>query len=1292
MWGGSNAAGFLRWGILKAGFFKTRVWQSMDREAASDFLRWCPLHGCLLQRKDKFCPWHGERLETFIGKQVGGYVITEAISNGGYGVVYKATSVEDAEFVVALKVLKPPYCYHPASVSEFIREATNTKDIHSVNIAQIKAIHRRPWPHIAMELIKGLTLQEFISERKESQAGVEAGRIRALLRHPLSRGSRQLRPTLIPVTECIDYLVGIARPLAQAHTLPTVGLHRDLKPLNIMLSSDCPDGVRTNRVRVIDWGIALKLASSQVGDLSSTQTLVEEEKKQRQIVGTLPYMAYEALGGEYSPRSDVYAFGVTAFQLLTGERPYANPSQDTVDAWKKTHDKTRPKRLDEVCAGIPRGLRQIVHRCLATSPEDRYRDCAEVLRVLEAHRAQYAADRRRRLVTTAASVVLIAVLALLVWTKTYQARLLKGPPWNPLITTKVGSDIYLNTTLSPFAIFSGSLKGTPDDLGYTNRQFKEAVCTLRDLRDPMFKRQSFSLLDTLDSSALDWKDVAERITKWVSEKAADDTPAPTLIVAVEVTFAGLFPPRWIDGEFRVHLDKEDPAATNLAVVFANDHRVNVVLKNRDPSLFLLQNSHLVYSAKDDNGFDPEILPKAEKPPRADAEPVTSSLNKPPEPPQVLPVIDRKVSLPKDVSWHPYPLTITDFVGNPVRIATLWPHPKEFIKPTSEPKLIEAREVIFSFETTAGYTPMTEGRPLPEGLCFRADLQGVPAKANSNPTSKTSFDVVVPLTGTRDPVVNLYIDYSDTNLFTGNDPPAPVPLAKYPLPLEPTFQLKAGTTTVGTLGAHQEHCVAFYIKEGDDIVLTGSWPANANLRGLRFSLGLSDPKPAEEINASWCVTFTSNELVSAKTPFQGPACDDFPAAHFAPLHLEVTDRSNEQKRYPYGLLFAFLDPSAPHFCSNPDLRQNVPVESERTCRGSIGSPLGLQSLKITEDGVTTRDSVFPLTAPEGIPMTQFFVEYVLERHSTRWAARGGLPVVITVKDNAGVSMVWTFPVNNPNARPPTATAEPIFHRGLFWTLLCGDKQGSHYYYVTTREVSWQFLQSPQCWLTEGKTKDFLEGRFRSMGDSEKLAAAQGITMGQAFEIAKANGWRLISLTQYRDLLGAIEANLKGRPKEEIYDAIIAYENLYNSGGESSLSIAETAIGCPTKDYDSYIKSFCGMEQLLGNFTELVVGDYDSDKKALKDLQPNGKQVFICGYQYNQSLLSPDEAAKAKSGMKQTEFSLWNGPGGELDLKHIEPVREDLKTVGFRFLIQAGSGEDTVFDAILVALDKAHNAAK
>jgi hypothetical protein len=175
------------------------------------------------------------------------------------------------------------------------------------------------------------------------------------------------------------------------------------------------------QLKILDFGIARQARTAEGRELTpeATVTLMPTLAAPGTLVGTIGYFAPEMLAGAPADtRSDVFALGVTLYQLIAGTRPFAGESDAAVLAATLRDD---PPRLTDARPDVPPALARIVERCLARQPEERYASAGEVAADLERLVAQTSrpesvrATRRLRLAVAALALTTLAVLVTVAW-------------------------------------------------------------------------------------------------------------------------------------------------------------------------------------------------------------------------------------------------------------------------------------------------------------------------------------------------------------------------------------------------------------------------------------------------------------------------------------------------------------------------------------------------------------------------------------------------------------------------------------------------------------------------------------------------------------------------------------------------------------------------------------------------------------------------------------------------------------------------------------------------------------
>ncbi len=284
-----------------------------------------------------------------------------SLGRGGMGEVFRARQVS-LDRQVAVKVLRLPAGLVEAERAgheeRFWREARAQAAVHSAHVVQIHGVGRQGSEcYLVMELVDGQDLS-----------------------HALKGG---LRPT---PTQAMDLLAQAATGLMAAWRCGLV--HRDLKPSNLMLTRD-------GQVKLMDFGLAKAADGSQALTRSGI------------LIGTPTYLSPEqATGAPVDTRSDIYSFGVLAFELACGRPPFPGP--DTT-ALLYQHVHTPPLHPRRINPAVPPALAEVILTCLAKEPRQRYADPQALLYALrEAQAGRGRRPRHRRLVIGGAAAVLLA--------------------------------------------------------------------------------------------------------------------------------------------------------------------------------------------------------------------------------------------------------------------------------------------------------------------------------------------------------------------------------------------------------------------------------------------------------------------------------------------------------------------------------------------------------------------------------------------------------------------------------------------------------------------------------------------------------------------------------------------------------------------------------------------------------------------------------------------------------------------------------------------------------------------
>jgi serine/threonine-protein kinase len=283
------------------------------------------------------------------------YRVERVLGQGGMGVVVEARHIA-LEERVALKFLLPDYANHPEASGRFLREARAAVKIKSEHVARVSDVGTLETgaPYMVMEYLDGSDLSKVLATRG-----------------------------LFPLEDAIDFIVQACDAIAEAHSYGIV--HRDLKPANLFLTRRA-DG--SPLVKVLDFGIS-KVASDGVESLTRTTA----------AMGSALYMSPEQMQQTRSvdQRTDIYALGVSLFELLGGRQPFYADSLPQLCAEILTGS---PTPLRQFRPDIPEAFATALERAYARDRNGRYQSVGEFVNALAPfapQRSQALIDRIARL-------------------------------------------------------------------------------------------------------------------------------------------------------------------------------------------------------------------------------------------------------------------------------------------------------------------------------------------------------------------------------------------------------------------------------------------------------------------------------------------------------------------------------------------------------------------------------------------------------------------------------------------------------------------------------------------------------------------------------------------------------------------------------------------------------------------------------------------------------------------------------------------------------------------------------
>jgi DNA-binding beta-propeller fold protein YncE len=293
-----------------------------------------------------------------IGAEVSGYRVDELIGRGGMGEVYRAWD-ERLERNVALKILMPRLADDDAFRERLLRESRLAASLDHPNVVPVYDAGEADGRFfLAMRHVEGTDL-------------------RAVL-----RGEGALSPE-----RAIDIAAQVAGALDAAHERGLV--HRDVKPSNVLIDE-------RGHCYLADFGLTQSLSS-------------QAQAPDESLLGTLDYVAPEQIrGSDVDGRADVYSLGCLLFECLTGEVPFARPSEV---ATLYAHLEDEPPRPSERRPELPVDLDDVLGRAMAKDPDERQPSCTALVEVARVALGLVGTGPRRLRLAVAASAFVLLVAA-----------------------------------------------------------------------------------------------------------------------------------------------------------------------------------------------------------------------------------------------------------------------------------------------------------------------------------------------------------------------------------------------------------------------------------------------------------------------------------------------------------------------------------------------------------------------------------------------------------------------------------------------------------------------------------------------------------------------------------------------------------------------------------------------------------------------------------------------------------------------------------------------------------------
>jgi serine/threonine protein kinase/tetratricopeptide (TPR) repeat protein len=417
-----------------------------------------------------------ERPSLPAGTKIGRYIIERALGSGGMGVVYAARDPE-LDRNVAIKLL-----HEGAPAERLRREAQALAKLHHPNVVTVFDVGQHEGQSfVAMALVDGKNLRAWQRERR-------------------------------PNRELLRVIIEAGRGLVAAHDAGL--MHRDFKPDNVFVSHH-------GNVLVGDFGLA---RSADDAPDTSSNTLSAADTGLTMtgaLVGTPAYMAPEQARGEPELSSDQFAFCVTAWELLYGERPFAGGNvEEVIDSIE--HGRIKDPKDDR---GVPARVRRALERGMAAKPADRWPSIGALLDELSGRRVR----RQRSMILVGLGLLALAGLVF------GASRMMRADTasrcrpaeerlssvWNPATRTEVRDAL---VRVAPFATTAiDNAMRALDGYGVKWKKAWSSTCSAKEISDTAFD---------LEIECLDRRLAALGVT--VGElRGADATGARNVLETVE---------------------------------------------------------------------------------------------------------------------------------------------------------------------------------------------------------------------------------------------------------------------------------------------------------------------------------------------------------------------------------------------------------------------------------------------------------------------------------------------------------------------------------------------------------------------------------------------------------------------------------------------------------------------------------------------------------------------------------------------------------------------------------------
>lgn len=331
------------------------------------------------------------------------YEILSKVGAGGMSDVYKAKD-HILGRVVAIKVLKPEFSEDINFVTKFRTEAQSAAGLEHPNIVNVYDVGSESGLHfIVMEYIEGITLKTYVEKKGQ-----------------------------LSFKEAVSIAIQVARGIETAHNKDIT--HRDIKPQNIMISTD-------GKVKVTDFGIAKAINSNTISS---------------DAMGSVHYASPEqARNGFIDGRSDIYSLGIVMYEMVTGRVPFDGETTVSVAIQHLQEEMVMPSAYAEE---LPISYEKIILKCTQKNPERRYQTVGELL-----------ADLRQSLVTPDEDFVVIAPPV------SSDTRIVNGDELDTIQTSAEEADLESENGFAAAEEEEGEEEDNEDATGFLDPKMEKAV-------------------------------------------------------------------------------------------------------------------------------------------------------------------------------------------------------------------------------------------------------------------------------------------------------------------------------------------------------------------------------------------------------------------------------------------------------------------------------------------------------------------------------------------------------------------------------------------------------------------------------------------------------------------------------------------------------------------------------------------------------------------------------------------------------------------------------------------------